>query len=441
MEKLIFWELNELNFDYIKAYIERGKLPNWERFINTHGIVTTFSEDHYEQLEPWIQWPSVRTGLSFQDHQLFRLGDIESSHHKQHWEVIEDRGYTVAAVSPINGANKTNNSPFWIPDPWVDTKISGNGFVRRIAGAIKQAVNDNSHDKLEAKTLVTLIEAMLTKTLLSSWPQYIMSFFGALNKQHWSKAIILDRLLADIFIRLWKSHRPDFSVLFLNSGAHIQHHYMLSSASYDGEIKNPPWYVDNLADPLLEVLEMYDKVLKDLIKIKGVRIIIATGLQQVSYERPIFYWRLKDHNRFLQKLGVKFRHVKTLMTRDFLLEFDSLDDLACAEQLLSEVRSESGVSMFGEIDNRGGNLFVSLTFADDIQDDFTLYLNGEEFNNFRADISFVALKNGQHHGTGYYLDSWKKSTLSKQEIPLKDLFKVVTSHFDKSLNNSVKNCE
>jgi len=438
MDKLIFWEMNEINFSYVDVYIKNGKLPNWKIFIDKHGLVETTSEDSYDKLEPWIQWPTVRTGLAYHEHKVFRLGDIESSRVRQHWEILEDHGYSVAAVSPINGSNRTNNSPFWIPDPWVDTKISGKGFIERIAKAVKQAVNDNSQEKLEVKTIIALFEALFTKSQVSSWPQYIISLFGVLRKQHWSKAIILDRLLADIFIYLWKRHRPDFSVLFLNSGAHIQHHYMCNAMPYDGGAKNPAWYVGSSQDPLLELLETYDVILRDLMKLKDTRLIVATGLQQVPYEFPDFYWRLKDHNKFLSKIGIKFKRVQPRMTRDFLLEFDNCQDLSSAKILLSKVKSENGEKIFKKIDDRGEDLFVSLTYDKEIKDNFSLYLNDSVYLNFRNDVAFVAIKNGHHHGTGYYLDSFKSLKESKENIPLGDIFKNVMSHFSiyKGANNT-----
>ena len=429
MNKMILWEMNEINFEYVHAYIQKGKLPNWKKFIDQHGVSSTTSEKSYHELEPWIQWPTVRTGLSYQEHGIFRLGDVEKSKHRQHWEILEDEGYSVAAISPINASNNTNHSPFWIPDPWVDTKISGKGFVERIAIAIKQAVNDNSQEKLEAKTIVTLLEALITKSKLTSWPQYVISLFGALKKQHWSKAILLDRLLADVFISLWKKHKPDFSVLFLNSGAHVQHHYMCSAIPYTGTVKNPAWYIKSHQDPLLELLEMYDAILGDLIKLKDTRLIVSTGLQQVPYEQPAFYWRLKDHDMFLSRIGIKFSRVQPRMTRDFLLEFDNYQDLSNAKSLLSKVESQDGEKIFKELDDRGNDLFVSLTYDKEIKDDFSLYLNGTEYQNFRNDIAFVAIKNGHHHGTGYYLDSFNSPKDSKDNLPLQDLFKVIMSHF------------
>jgi hypothetical protein len=430
MDKLIFWELNEINFEYVKYYINQGKLQNWKNFIDNHGLYTTISEKKYEELEPWIQWPTVRTGLTFKEHGVFRLGDIEHSKIHQHWEIIEDKGYSVAAISPINAVNNTKNSPFWIPDPWVDTRISGKGFIKRIAKAIKQAVNDNSQEKLEVSTIVAILEGLLTKSQLSSWPQYLSGMFGALKKQHWSKAIVLDRLLADIFIHFWKKYQPDFSVLFLNSGAHIQHHYMCSSAPYNGEVKNPAWYINNGKDPLLEILEMYDIVLNDLQKIKNTRLMISVGLQQVPYEKPTFYWRLKNHDEFLNKLGIKFKKTQLRMTRDFLIEFNNYSELVQAKKILSQVKSKDGREIFGEIDNRKDDLFVTLTYADDIGDHFSVFIDKQEYKDFRADIVFVAIKNGHHDTLGYYLDSDRRPNELEQKMPLKNLFGFVMDHFN-----------
>ena len=38
------------------------------------GIVNTKAELIYENLEPWIQWPSVHTGKTYDEHKIFRLG-------------------------------------------------------------------------------------------------------------------------------------------------------------------------------------------------------------------------------------------------------------------------------------------------------------------------------------------------------------------------------
>ena len=57
-----------------------------------------------------------------------------------------------------------------------------------------------------------------------------------------------------------------FSNLFLNSGAHIQHHYLFNSKAYQGNLKNPDWYCPNGYDPLIQILSEYDYQLGKLLK-------------------------------------------------------------------------------------------------------------------------------------------------------------------------------
>ena len=119
--KLIFLELNEINFDAISVYIDAGeRLPAFDKLI-TQGMITTQAETEYEHLEPWIQWPSVHTGKSFSEHNVFRLGDIVNSSDSQFFEKIEDARYYVGAISPMNASNKLKNPAYFIPDPWTKT--------------------------------------------------------------------------------------------------------------------------------------------------------------------------------------------------------------------------------------------------------------------------------------------------------------------------------
>ena len=84
--KTILLGLNELNFEYIKFYSNKGLLPNFKNIFTNYKIVETKSEDKYELLEPWIQWATVHTGKSFNEHQIFRLGDIVNSNEEQLFE-------------------------------------------------------------------------------------------------------------------------------------------------------------------------------------------------------------------------------------------------------------------------------------------------------------------------------------------------------------------
>ena len=113
-KKLIFLELNEINFDLVEKYSKDSKF----KFFNKHffkQLRSTFSEKNNSNLEPWIQWVSVHTGLDAEGHKIFRLGDIvENKHIPQIFEELENRGLSVGAVSPFNAENRLINPSFFV---------------------------------------------------------------------------------------------------------------------------------------------------------------------------------------------------------------------------------------------------------------------------------------------------------------------------------------
>ena len=89
---LLFLELNEVNFDFLRGYAEQGRLPTFKRLLGAHGYALTTSETEYERIEPWIQWVTAHTGKPYVDHGVFRLGDIVNHDIPQVWEQLEGRG-------------------------------------------------------------------------------------------------------------------------------------------------------------------------------------------------------------------------------------------------------------------------------------------------------------------------------------------------------------
>ena len=190
-KKLILIELNEINFDAVSFYIKSGKsLPAFNHIIQ-QGIVKTKAESEYENLEPWVQWPSVHTGKTFQEHNIFRLGDFVNSSDEQFFEKVEKAGFTVGAISPMNASNKLNNPAYFIPDPWTKTPCDDSFFSKSITEAIVQAVNDNSQSKLTLKTIFYLglaFIALVNPTRYITMAKYALDALG----KPWKKALFLD---------------------------------------------------------------------------------------------------------------------------------------------------------------------------------------------------------------------------------------------------------
>ena len=74
-----------------------------------------------------------------------------------------------------------------------------------------------------------------------------------------------------------------------------------------------------------------------------------------------------------------------------------------------------------EVDNRGKDIFVMLTYPREITAETRFRVGDAEYTNLQANVAFVALKNGEHDGAGYFIDTGiPKGSLPKQ-ISLTDI--------------------
>ena len=417
---VLMLELNEINFEHVRDYVAMGELPELAKLLANHSLIETTSEDEYEKLEPWIQWVTAHTGLPLAEHGVFRLGDIVDRDLPQIWEELEAQGLKVGAISPMNAKNRCKSPAFFVPDPWTPTKVTGSALMKNLYGAVAQAVNDNADAKVSLGSATWLLAGLGAYASPRNYGTYLSLLASAARGRPWAKALVLDQLLADIFVREVARKRPDFATLFLNAGAHIQHHYMFNAKVYSGPHANPEWYVGRDLDPVLEVYRLYDRIVGQVRRaFPSARLMLATGLHQDPHEELTFYWRLKDHAGFLRSADVPFSRVEPRMSRDFVIFCDDEAMAAAAEQRLAQIRSSDGAPLF-DVDNRGDSLFVMLTWPHDIPESFEYLVGNQRRTGLKDEVAFVAVKNGGHNGTGYLLDTGEQGS-GETAVPLSSL--------------------
>jgi hypothetical protein len=428
---LTFLALNEINFDIARRYVDQLDLRGFRAVFNG-DLRCTSSEVEYADLEPWIQWVSVQTGQTAREHGVFRLGDIVNTNLAQFFEQIEDMGKRVGAVSPMNAENRLANPAYFIPDPWTKTPSDGAFWPRHLVKALAQAVNDNAEGKLTIFSALIFASGILRFARPKNYLRYISLAFKS-RRAPWRKALFLDLFLHDLHQRLRRRHNPDFSMLFLNAGAHIQHHYMLNSQKIEGNVSpNPAWYVASHEDPMAEMLVVYDHIIHEYLKDSENSLILATGLRQVPYPHPTFYYRLRDHKKFLKTFGIVPITIQPRMTRDFLVEFEDAKAAKRAQQILALITSSTdGVHLFEEIENRGHSLFVTLTYPNEILDD-TMAVGAERRVALKSQTVFVAIKNGMHDTQGYIYCQGEVSLYAPDNgAHVKHLYSTVMNFFRK----------
>ena len=393
--ELILVELNELNFEYAKRYLKSHKLTSIEKINST--IQNTVSEKSYDLLEPWIQWSSVHTGCSAVDHNIYRLGDAIHSDKEQMFEQIEKKGFKVGVISAMNAVNRLKKPSYFIPDPWTRTPSDDSFFNKLITKVLRQTVSDNAKGSISFLNYIYLILIFFKFVRIKKY-FFLFTIFLETFYKKWKKAIFLDSLIHEIHLNLLIKKKPNFSTVFFNAGAHIQHHYLLNSKVNNSGIKNPDYVVDPKYDPFGEVLIFYDQILEDYLSLDK-DIIIATGLTQDIVKEPEYYYRLIDHENFCRKIKINFKEIQPRMSRDFLIVFLNNEDRDNGYTKLSKIKINN-IKIFGVLDKREKSLFVTLTYNKLILKNDKAILDNLNFEFFN-DVVFVALKNGYHSPNGY----------------------------------------
>tara|TARA_Y100000389_G_scaffold205060_1_gene262578 strand:- start:1500 stop:2813 length:1314 start_codon:yes stop_codon:yes gene_type:complete len=434
--KLLLIQLNEINFDLVYKYLsasKKNKFTNLRYIKNNYKHFNTFAEDKYENLEPWIQWVSIHLGKDFHQHKIFRLGDIVNYPSKrQIFEIIEDKGFKVGAISPMNAENRLKDPAYFISDPWTNTNSDKSSFSKRLSMMLKQTVNDNASGILAFKSVLTIVEIVF-KTLHYKKTLFLIKLIFSSLFKPWKRALILDYLMHITHLYFLKKKLPNFSSIFLNAGAHVQHHYFFNTKHAKNLPKNPKWYINNSSDPIEDMLEVYDQIIGDYLRLSKNKnhLLISTGLRQIPYKSLKFYYRLKNHSFFLKKIGINFFKVFPRMTRDFEIIFDNNLDLLDAKKILENIKyQQNNLKVFNEIEVRSKSLFVTLTYPHEIKKDDFIIVDDNTKLNFFNEVVFVAIKNGMHDSKGYvFCSSNCNFKIPKEPIHVLKLHDMMLSYF------------
>ena len=396
LDSIILIQLNEVNIDFLKKqYLKKYPFPGFNKLMAEFDTQITYAEKNYELLEPWIQWVSVYSGKKFNEHRVFHLGDTEQIS-SENWllDKIEKSGFSIGCISPMNMPNRLKNPKFYIPDPWIKSNVSGGNFCKRVYEMLVQVVGDNSVGSISKKSFLTIIEIIIKTFRPIDYFYFIKICSKSYNKK-WYKALVLDYLLFRLHNILNEKKYPKFSTVFFNAGAHIQHHYFRWREDKSKSDKR---------DPLLDMFQFYDKLLLEYIQKtkENCGLIIATGLSQEPFLKTQYYYRLKNHEEFLRKIGLVFKKVNPRMTRDFDIEFLSVTHNEAAQKLLEKCKIlNEKFALFGEFDNRANRLFVTLTYPNEITEETKVILPNGSYMNLNPEVVFVAKKNGMHCSKGY----------------------------------------
>ena len=398
MNKVTLLELNEFNKELLENAAIEFNFPSIKKMVEMTAT-STLTNDTYSSdfLEPWVQWVSVHTGTPSDIHKIKHLGDVPDLERPQLWELLSDKGISSGIWGAMN-ASKASASlcSFFMPDPWTESEKAYpeelNALLDPLRLVSKNYLNPDKKTvlKLVGKLKDLFKSKALIKEIIKEIPRLLkglIEFKGA----HFVFIAFVEYVSVRLFLRYKDQCKPDFSLLFINTLAHIQHHHW-----HGTEYKNNK--------KLRFGLEYIDKSLGFIFQSldKDEHLIVTNALSQknTNDEEPWILYRPLSHKAFLNASGLFPKKIEEHMTHDAHLYFSSEKECSEAFRVLKEVKINQKPLFFIESYQEDPlKLFYRLEFTDPISNKEQVTINSKKLD-FLKYYQAIVERTGKHIPTG-----------------------------------------
>jgi hypothetical protein len=271
-DRVLMIEFNELTPRLMDRWIADGALPNFKalrerslRFISEADVTTP------RELEPWIQWYSVHSGLAYDQHRVFHLTDGPHARHRDLFDVLGDDGMMLGCFGSMNVKGfPAGRKGFYVSDPWCEGQAAQpealSTFQRFVSQYVREYSNpDAGAAPVSAAEFLSFMAAHgLSPRTVSHTLRQLMVEKVKDKSLSWKRVAVLDRLSVDLFRHLHRKHRPDFATFFSNSTAHLQHTYWRAMEPEAFTVKPAPDHVARFGEAIQYGYRMMDGLIGEL---------------------------------------------------------------------------------------------------------------------------------------------------------------------------------
>ena len=395
---LLVVELNEFSIDFLKIFLNKNKYININKIIKFNKF-RYFTKDNVqgENLDPWVQWVSVHTGVESKKHKIYRLGDIPTNKYPQFWEQDFYNDIKIGMWGLMNTSrNKSSSCEFFVPDPWTFSENAYpdelNSFlnIARYSSTNYLKISFISILKLSYNFLILafkkkIIFKLIYELFFKILPHGIKNGFG-----NYIFISFYEYLATLLFIKYSIKNNCNMSIIFLNLLAHIQHHYWDDSKKSFIKCSFTVHYLDKI---LFLLTSNFDNI-----------IIHNGGISQknTNSEKPWICYRPIDQSVFLNKININFLSVKPLMTHDAHIFFKDIFDLENAYKILDDFKVNNFKIFRLEKNIKEKKLFYTFDFFDELNNDAFFIINNIKYNFFDY-FKRIVRRTGRHTNQGSIL--------------------------------------
>lgn len=429
---VVVLEFNELTPSILFPMMENGHLPHFkELFESSRVFETDAGEDGYS-LNPWVQWVTVHTGLTFKEHEVFLLGE---GHTKKGQSLLTlarqvvNEGMVSWQCGSMNIPVVEHPSSYAIPDPWAGNAPSSPEKLKRFISFVQRNVQEHSNPSNTDSIMqgISFFHFMVRNGLsIRSFKKILLQLLNELagTNQGWKRALLLDYLQFDLFASVFRRTKPSFSTLFSNSVAHMQHAYWRDFdpekfGTVDVDYESHP-------DAIPMAYKTNDEIIGRCLQLAPeAYIFLCTGLSQ----QPAVEWddkggkgfyRPYDFKKFIKYVGVDTElHCEPVMAEEFWIQ---AKDPQTAVQVFDRLRACTvGNQQAFKASVKGDRVYTGCQIYTELPNDSILSNGlGEELEFFKLFYRSDEIKSGKHSPRGlcWIRQPDKRHSIERTPVPL-----------------------
>lgn len=443
-DSVVLVEFNELCPPLLDKWMAQGVLPNFKKFHGSAQVFTTTPcVPEQQNLEPWIQWYSLHTGLAYDQHNVFHLADGPRADFPDIWSVVSDAGFSVGNCGSMNARGFDKPGSYFLPDPWCTTEQASPSELRAFHDFVSYSVREYSNT-----------DAQLGRSIYTNFLKFMLSHglgvgtIAAIAKQlteervvdrrlSWKRVAILDQLQFDVFSHYQKTLRPRFASYFVNSTAHLQHAYWRNMDPNSFEVRPPEGDKSVYGDAILFGYRKMDTLLGRFMRLASndTTLIFATGLSQQPFLKSEGiggqkYYRPKDVRAMLDLWGIAYVDVQPTMTHQFQIRCGNAEGLGEARRILASVTCE-GNAVFGFNKSEDDSIYMGCRLHETIDAKSQIVVDGLNLTTGFYDLFYMidATKSGFHHPDGAMWVQTGAHSVHHENVSVLDIFPTLLQHF------------
>jgi hypothetical protein len=407
-------EFNELCPPLMQRFMGRGLLPNFRRFYDQSQVYVTEAVERAPNLEPWIQWITVHTGLTYEEHQIFNIGEGHKLQAPAVWDVLSAAGLRVWVCGSMNTNGEQPVNGALLPDPWTTQFGPQPRELATYFQFVQRQVQEHTNDKvaLSAREYLAfatfLVRHGLSRATMAAVARQLIEERRT-GRGRWKRAMLLDRMQLDVFKHYWRKLQPEFSTFFSNSTAHFQHMYWRNMEPQLFKVAPGQEEQSEYHDAIERGYREMDRMLGEMMELCGDRatLVFATAISQqpcLVYEErggKVAY-RPRDFSKLLRFAGVEGNpSIAPVMAQYFHARFQ---DERSAKEGARKLRALQidGAQAFNVVEEVGSEFMCGCHVYRQLEEGTLLRSaeTGASTPFFELFYRIEGIKSGMHHPEG-----------------------------------------